>query len=112
MTVRLKPDEQRAVAKVLGENRNEILGRLRQGAGWQQMTDAQKAVAYIRVMDRIDEIRIKAFVDFVGPEQARARLLASRDVAGRLVERPAPLDFMDLTDTRREQRRQAAAAGG
>jgi hypothetical protein len=87
--IKLNPDEQRAVERVLGRSRARI-GAMVQSPAWQAMNDNARAAQLKQEMDRVNDQKADAWFRAVGPQEAQRRMLAARRSTGRLISAGAP----------------------
>ena len=84
VTIKLTPDEQRAVTRQLGQERAS-LESLVSSPEWKDVPDAQKAKTLQRALTKYDDQKLKVWLANVNPDDAAQRWQANQRQLGRLV---------------------------
>jgi soluble lytic murein transglycosylase-like protein len=111
--VKLSPAEQRAVAQATGHILAGFGQRLSE-PDYQQSDEGRKARLMQAYINAASDARLKAWIDMVGPDQARARLLAGQTTVGRLNQQATPPAIAPpfLSSSSLSAQEQAAALAG
>jgi hypothetical protein len=91
--VKLSPTEKRAVAQATGHILGDFAQRLDQ-PDYQQADDNRKAKLMQAYVNAADQARLKAWIDMVGRDTARDRLIAAQRTVGRLNAPATPPAFV------------------
>ena len=111
--VKLSPAEQRAVAQATGHILGNFAQRLSE-PDYQQSDEGRKARLMQAYLNAASDARLKAWIDLVGPDVARQRLLAGQTTVGRLNQQATPPAIVPpfLSSSSLSAQEQAAALSG
>jgi hypothetical protein len=79
---KLTPKEGRAILQITGKLAADRIAPRLQDPNYQHADDVRKAMALGRMLGAVEDARLQAFVQVVGRQQARERLVAGQRVGG------------------------------